>query len=159
MSEAALRALEPLIRAVVEPLGYDLHHLQLLSHRIPLTLQIALQRHDGSDISLDECAALSATVGDTLEHDASDVLPGAYVLEISSPGIGEELSSDRDFRSFRGFPVAVLHRDAKGAEQRSEGLLLERDDEVVQLNLRGRPKRINRADVISIRLITPASDN
>ena len=157
MSEAPISELEPLLQAVIEPLGFRLRGLQLQRHRLPLTLQVMVQKADGGDISLDECASLSAPLGDAL--DAADVLPGTYVLEISSPGIGEELSSDRDFRSFRGFPVAVLHRDTNGVEQRSEGLLLERDEHAVHLNKRGRPKRINRCDVISVNLITPSSDN
>ncbi|MEB3234898.1 MAG: ribosome assembly cofactor RimP [Cyanobacteriota bacterium] len=157
MSDTTTAALEQLAQAAAAQAGYAVQKVQLLSHRIPLTLQITVQRNDGGDISLDECAGLSAPLSEAI--DASELLPGAYVLEISSPGIGEELCSDRDFRSFRGFPVAVLHRDANGAEQRSEGLLLERDAEAVQLNLRGRPKRIKRSDVISVRLVTPKSDN
>lgn len=157
MTTPPLQQLEALARTAAQRAGYDVRSVQLLSHRIPLTLQITVQRSDGGDISLDECASLSTPLAEAI--DAGGLLTGAYVLEISSPGIGEDLCSDRDFRSFRGFPVAVLHRDAKGAEQRSEGLLLERDDEAVQLNMRGRPKRIKRADVISVRLITPPSDN
>ena len=157
MSNAAVEQLEQLARAAAEPIGYSVERVQLLSHRIPITLQVMVQRTDGGDISLDECAQLSAPLADAI--DAAGLLTDAYVLEISSPGIGEELCSDRDFRSFRGFPVAVLHRDAKGTEQRSEGLLLERDDQVVRLNMRGRPKRIQRSDVISVRLVTPQSDN
>jgi len=157
MTTPPLQQLEALARTAAQPAGYDVLSVQLLSHRIPITVQVTVQRSDGADISLDECASLSAPLAEAI--DAGGLLAGAYVLEISSPGIGEDLHSDRDFRSFRGFPVAVLHRDAKGAEQRSEGLLLERDDEAVQLNQRGRPKRIKRADVIRVRLITPPSDN
>lgn len=157
MTNPPLQQLEALARTAAQRAGYDVRSVQLLSHRIPLTLQITVQRSDGGDISLDECASLSAPLAEAI--DAGDLLTGAYVLEISSPGIGEDLHSDRDFRSFRGFPVAVLHRNPTGAEQRSEGLLLERDDEAVQLNMRGRPKRIKRTDVISVRLITPPSDN
>jgi len=157
MSQPVNAELEPLLRSVLAPLGFSLQGVQLQSHRIPLTLQVLVQRSDGADISLDECASLSAPLGDALE--AAEVVPGAYVLEISSPGIGEELHSDRDFRSFRGFPVAVMHRDPKGAEQRSEGLLLGRDDDAVQLNMRGRSKHIMRSTVISVSLITPKSDN
>ncbi|MFM1812616.1 MAG: hypothetical protein RLZZ336_1554 [Cyanobacteriota bacterium] len=152
-----LPELEQLAAAAATASGFRVVGLHLLSHRLPMTLQVMVQRADGSDVSLDDCAALSAPLGDAIE--ASGLLTGAYVLEISSPGIGEVLHSDRDFRSFRGFPVAVLHRDAKGVEQRSEGLLLERDEVAVHLNLRGRPKRINRCDVISVNLITPSSDN
>ena len=157
MSEGPVAAVEQLAGSIAAAHGCQVVSVQWLSHRLPVTLQISVQRSDGSDISLDECAGLSTPLSEAI--DAAGLLTGAYVLEISSPGIGEELCSDRDFRSFRGFPVAVLHTDAKGAEQRSEGLLLERDAEVVRLNMRGRTKRIQRSDVISVRLITPQSDN
>ena len=157
MSQPLLSELERVVGAAASAQGFVVEGLQLLSHRIPVTLQVRVQRADGSDINLDECAGLSGPLDAAL--DDSGLLPGAYVLEISSPGIGEELHSERDFRSFRGFPVAVLHHNAKDAEQRSEGLLLERDEDAVHLNIRGRPKRIARCDVIKVRLITPSQDN
>ena len=155
MAHPLIPQLEALAEGLLAGAGYELRGVQLHSHRIPLTLQVLVQKADGSDISLDECASLSAPLGDAIE--ASELLPGAYVLEISSPGIGEELHDDRDFRSFRGFPVAVLHRDARGSEARCEGLLLERNDAELQLNIRGRIKRIPREAVLQVRLAT-ASD-
>ena len=157
MSDGPIAAVEQLAGGIAAAHGCALVAVHWLSHRIPVTLQITVQRSDGSDISLDECAGLSAPLSEAI--DAAGLLTDAYVLEISSPGIGEELSSDRDFRSFRGFPVAVVYTDAKGAEQRSEGLLLERDDETIRLNRRGRVKSIPRSDVIGVYLVTPQSDN
>lgn len=157
MAHPLIPQLEALAEGLLAGAGYELRGVQLHSHRIPLTLQVLVQKADGSDISLDECASLSAPLGDAIE--ASELLPGAYVLEISSPGIGEELHDDRDFRSFRGFPVEVQFRDAKGAEIRREGLLLERDPEALHLNLRGRTLRIPRDDVIAVRLVTASGDS
>jgi ribosome maturation factor RimP len=148
--------LEALAVDVLQQAGFELRGVQLHTHRIPLTVQVMVQKSDGSDISLDECASLSAPLGDAIE--AAGLLPDAYVLEISSPGIGEVLHDDRDFRSFRGFPVEVLYRDPKGAEVRREGLLLERDAEAVHLNMRGRTKRIPRGDVIAVKLVTPSNE-
>ena len=156
MPHPLIPELEHLALSVLEPAGFVLRGVQLHSHRIPLTLQVMVQKADGSDISLDECAGLSTPMGEAIE--ASGLLPDAYVLEISSPGIGEELHEDRDFRSFRGFPVEVRYRDPKGAEVRREGLLLERDADSLHLNMRGRTKRIPRGDVIAVRLVTPTSD-
>lgn len=85
-----------------------------------MTVQILVQRTDGSDISLDECASLSAPLGEAM--DAAGLLADAYVLEVSSPGVSDELQDDRDFRSFRGFPIEVQFRDAKGETVCSEGL-------------------------------------
>ena len=79
------------------------------------------------------------------------------MLEISSPGIGEQLATDRDFQTFRGFPVEVTHRDLDDAEHRFDGLLLERDNESLQINIRGRIKRIPRNQVIGVRLTSPGA--
>jgi ribosome maturation factor RimP len=145
--------LERLVQAALAATDFEVRGVQLLTHRIPLTLQVMAQRRDGRDISLDECAGLSGALGEAIE--ATGLLgEAAYVLEVSSPGVSEELHDDRDFRSFRGFPVAVLHRDSQGREARCEGLLLERNDAELQLNIRGRIKRIPREAVLQVRLVT-----
>ena len=48
-------------------------------------------------------------------------------------------------------------RDKDGAEQRLEGLLLERDDAMLQINIRGRIKRLPRDSVIAVRLPSPGA--
>jgi ribosome maturation factor RimP len=146
--------LEQLCRKVALEAGLKVTEVLVLAHRIPMTVQVIVQRADGDDVNLDECAALSSPLGEALE--AADLLKAAYVLEVSSPGIGEELSSDRDFLSFRGFPVEVLRREPDGTEVTREGLLLGRDEQAVQLNVRGRTVHLARADLVRVRLVTPA---
>ena len=53
--------------------------------------------------------------------------------------------------------VEVHHRDKDDSEQRLEGLLLERDADTLQINIRGRIKRIPRDCVIDVRLTSPGS--
>ena len=135
--------------------GFALCGIQLLTHMSPMTLEVQIRHSSGADVSLDDCAGFSGVLGDALE--ASPLLTEAYVLEISSPGIGDQLSSDRDFETFRGFPVEVHYRDIDDSEQRLEGLLLERDADTLQINIRGRIKRIARDCVIGVRLTSPGS--
>ena len=127
----------------------------MLTHMSPMTLEVQIRHSTGTDVSLDDCAGFSGVLGDALE--TSTLLTEAYVLEISSPGIGETLSSERDFQTFRGFPVEVVHRDRDDTEQRLEGLLLERDEDTLQINIRGRIKRLPRDHVLSVRLTSPGS--
>jgi ribosome maturation factor RimP len=148
--------LETLARPVVQESHLTVQSVEVLAHRIPLTVVVRVQRADGTDVNLDECAAVSGPLGEALE--ASGLLTMAYVLEVSSPGIGEELLSDRDFVSFRGFPVELIRREASGAEVRRTGLLLGRDDQVVQLNERGRILRIPRDEVLRVRLTEAPPD-
>ena len=121
----------------------------------PMTLEVQIRHSSGADVSLDDCAGFSGVLGDALE--ASSLLTEAYVLEISSPGIGDQLIEDRDFQTFRGFPVEVTHRDKDNSEQRLDGLLLERSDDELQINIRGRIKRISRDRVIGVRLTSPSA--
>jgi ribosome maturation factor RimP len=149
--------LERLARATAAAASLEVRGVEVLAHRIPLTLRVLVQRADGTDVSLDECAAFSGPLGEAIE--AAALLESAYVLEISSPGIDEELRSDRDFTSFRGFPVEVLRDDgADGPQTRLAGLLLGRDDQVVLLNQRGRTVRIPRQSVRQVRLTAPGGD-
>lgn len=145
--------LEPIAHRAAEAAGLAVEAVHLLAHRIPLTVQVMVRCSDGSDVSLDACAALSAPLGEAIE--ASGLLEGAYVLEVSSPGIGEELTSDRDFVSFRGFPVAVDRRAADGRSSTSEGSLLGRDETAVRLNQRGRTVTVPRQEVERVRLVSP----
>ena len=53
--------------------------------------------------------------------------------------------------------MEVTHRDSNDAEHRLDGLLLERDEENLQINIRGRIKRIPRDQVIGVRLTSPSA--
>jgi ribosome maturation factor RimP len=148
--------LEALARSVVEAAGLELKGLHVHTHRIPMTVQVLVQKASASDVTLDECAALSGPLGEAVE--AAGLLDSAWTLEVSSPGIGDDLHSDRDFASFRGFPVVVIHRRAEGGEESREGLLLGRDEHAVLLNVRGRPVKLPRDNVITVRLISPKTE-
>jgi ribosome maturation factor RimP len=149
--------LDTLARQLAATAGLDVHGVQVLTHRIPMTVQVLVQRSDGTDVTLDECARFSGPLGEAIE--AAGLLdPHDWVLEVSSPGIGEVLRHDRDFSSFRGFPVEVLCERAEGGHDRREGLLLSRDAETVQLNVRGRTLRLPRDRVVQVRLISSSGD-
>ena len=153
MPHPLLPDLKKLASATAIEHGFDLVDLQVLAHMQPMTVQIQIKRSSGDDVTLDDCAGFSAPMGQALEN--ASALDGAYVLEISSPGIGDLLESDRDFQTFRRYPVDVTHRDSAGLEQKHSGTLLERTDDHVQISIHGRIKQISRSSVISVELANP----
>jgi ribosome maturation factor RimP len=152
----AIPELEHLARKLGAASQLDVVGVQVLTHRIPMTVLVQVRRGDGDDVSLDDCAAFSGPFGEAL--DQCGLIDGGYVLEISSPGLGDELQSDRDFRSFRSFPIEVMHVDSSGAEKRDQGLLLGRDEKAVLLNIRGRTLPIPRDQILQVRLITAGAE-
>lgn len=153
MPHPLLPDLEDLASATAVDHGFELADLQVLTHMQPMTVQIQIRRSNGDDVTLDDCAGFSAPMGEALENSA--VLSEAYVLEISSPGIGEQLQSDRDFQTFRRYPVDVIHRDTEGIQQRHSGTLLERTEDLIRISIHGRIKQISRDSVISVELTSP----
>ena len=93
--------------------------VQVLTHLQPMTLQIQIRRSNGADVSLDDCAGFSAPMGEAIE--GSSLLTEAYVLEISSPGIGDRLQSDRDFQTFRSYPWTLSTQTATVTSSVSQG--------------------------------------
>ena len=117
-----------------------------------MTMQVQIRHSDGADVSLDECASFSSPMSEAIE--TSKIINEAYVLEISSPGINDHLSSDRDFQTFRGFPVEVTYLKNQDSKINQTGLLHERSKDHVHLNIKGKISRIPRENVIDVRLTT-----
>jgi len=66
-------------------------------------LRFFLDREGG--VTLDELAPMSRYLGDVL--DVHDVVPSAYVLEVSSPGINRRLRQPQHFRRYIGKRVRI----------------------------------------------------
>ena len=61
-------------------------------------VRVFLDKEGG--VTLDDCAAMSDKLGTLI--DESGILPDAYVLEVSSPGIDRVLKNEKDFLRFKG---------------------------------------------------------
>lgn len=134
---------------VAESIGLDVVSVVFHTNHSPPVLRLDI-RNPHQDTSLDDCERMSRAFEATL--DASDVIPDAYVLEVSSPGISRSLSTDREFISFKGFDVVLtLSEPFKGSKSVS-GQLIRRDEEAVHLNQRGRAIAIPRAHVQTVQL-------
>ena len=75
-----------------------------------------------------------------------------FLLEVGSPGLSSVLTSDLDFRSFKGFPVTVTTTEPYKNKSSWEGTLIGRDAESVSINLKGRAQKIPLALVAEVSL-------
>lgn len=149
----------PLVPQVIElatpiasRLGLEIVEAVFQTNQSPPVLRIDVRNLQQEDTGLDDCTNLSNELTEVL--DASELIPNAYVLEVSSPGVSDMLSRDRDFVVFKGFPVEVQLSEPHKNKQVWKGSLVGRDEEKVSLNLKGRPVKIPRALVKSVQLST-----
>jgi len=135
--------------AVGQAIGLEIVGAVFHTNQSPPVLRVDI-RNPMQDTSLDDCERMSRALEPSL--DAADIIPDAYVLEISSPGISRHLSSDREFISFKGFTVLVSTSEPYEGKTEWRGQLIKRDDTVVYLNQKGRTIAIPRPLVSRVQL-------
>lgn len=141
---------------IAERLGLDVVDAVFQTNHSPPVLRIDVRNSHEEDTSLEDCEQMSQALESIL--DKSDLIPDAYVLEISSPGISSELSSERDFIVFKGFMVEVQLTEPHKNRRTWVGQLLKRDDEHVYLSRKGKPTKLPRALVETVHLSDQAPE-
>jgi len=119
-SRETQRILE-LIEPAVQPLGIEVVRI-LLTGSTHMTLQIMLDRIDGTNIHVDDCAKASRVISALL--DVEDPIPGSYDLEVSSPGIDRPLTRPKDFERYSGFEARIELSQPVNGRRRYRGRLL-----------------------------------
>jgi ribosome maturation factor RimP len=74
-------------------------------------LQIMAEDPATGQLIIDQCAALSRRISEVIDgrEEAGEVLvEGAYLLEVSSPGIDRPLTRERDFVNWAGYEARIV---------------------------------------------------
>ena len=101
-------------------------------------------------IKLDDCELLSDRIGALLEM--TDLLPGRYVLEVSSPGLDRVLKKEADFRKYLGRRVKVRLKTPEQGQRNFSGVLQAPEDGHVVLRSGETVVRLQLARVDEARL-------
>lgn len=124
-------------------LGVDVESVDVQKAGRRHVVRIVVDRDGGVDLDL--VAAVSQRASQLLdEPPLADVLPGPFVLEVTSPGVDRPLTEPRHWRRARNRLVHVTLADGSHVEGRITGV--PSDDEVVVTTERG-DVTVTRADV------------
>ena len=141
---------------IAQSLGLELVNVVFYTNQHPPVMRLDVRNPASADTSHEDCEAMSRALDVHLE--ANDPIPGAYVLEISSPGLSSNLSSDRDFEVFKGFSVVVILTEPFKGRTEWLGTLQKRDAEQVWLSQKGRPIKLPRELVQQVKLLDGEED-
>lgn len=121
-----------LAEPVIEELGYRLVRIKISGQEGSSTLQIMVDRPDRA-IMVDDCALISRRIAPLL--DANDPMPGAFHLEVSSPGIDRPLVRASDFLDWTGFEAKVEMKELIDQRRRFRGIIEGFEDGEVRLQV------------------------
>ncbi|MBR1600805.1 MAG: ribosome maturation factor RimP [Alphaproteobacteria bacterium] len=124
--------LQDLIEPVVIQAGYELVRVMSIG-QVNQTLQVMIDKLDGSDITVDDCAKVSHLLSDVL--DEKDPIADKYSLEVSSPGLDRPLTKIEHFKRYKGYEVKLETEDKVENRKRFRGKIIQVNDDSVVLTM------------------------
>lgn len=140
---------EELIMPLIEQHQFELVDVEYVKEGGNWYLRAYIDKPGG--ITVDDCELVSRALSDLL--DEHDFIEDAYILEVSSPGLGRPLKKDKDFARSIGEEVDVKTFRPIQHQKDFTGILKAYDKEKIVLELEGGEEmEFARADIALVRL-------
>ncbi|WP_066720571.1 ribosome maturation factor RimP [Clostridium sp. Marseille-P299] len=140
---------EQLIMPLIEKNNFELVDVEYVKEAGNWFLRAYIDKEGG--ITVDDCALISRALSELL--DQKDFIPDAYILEVSSPGLGRQLKKDKHFARSIGEKVEIKLYKAINKQKDFDGILKDFDEDKLVIELEnGKTVEITRADIAMVRL-------
>jgi len=126
-----LHRIEEIVAPTIVGMGYEL--VRVAMSRGGGTLQIMIEPADGRPMDVEACATLSRALSAVL--DVEDPMPGAYTLEVSSPGIDRPLTREKDYLRWTGHVARMETTEPIEGRRRFKGTLLGLENGTIRMKL------------------------
>ena len=128
---------KPIAARIANSYGLEIFDIQFRREAAGMVLRIQLDKPGPSasaedSVSVDECARISRELSTVL--DVEDVIPTAYTLEVSSPGLDRPLKHADDYRRFAGRRVKIVMREKVDGQGYFKGRLAGVDGHAVLID-------------------------
>ncbi len=139
---------ESLLAPILEAGSYDLWDVEFVKEGADWYLRIYVDKEGG--ITIDDCVEISHSIEAKL--DAEDFIKEAYILEVSSPGLGRQLKKDRDFEKSIGKDVEVKLFKAVDGVKEFEGTLTSYTKDSITITMDENEQTFSRKEIAIVRL-------
>jgi ribosome maturation factor RimP len=142
-------------------LGISLYDVEITGSGRDRTLRVLIDRARttpgdlASGVDLEDVTRATEALGPVLDTDpvVAAVLPGTYLLEVSSPGLERPLRTPAHFGSAVGTVVSLKARAADGGYPRNRALIVGADDDDIEIEVDGTRERVEYADIVQARTV------
>ncbi len=140
--------IEELVMPIIEENNFELVDVEYVKEGANWYLRVYADKEGG--ININDCVLISRALEEKL--DAEDFITDAYILEVSSPGLGRPLKKDKDFKRSLGEEVEIKLYKAEDKQKEFEGVLKAFTEDTVTIDVEGSDKVIDRKNIAMIRL-------
>ena len=124
---------EQLLYPIAEKYGVEIYDIEYVKEGKDWYLRAYIDKPEGVNIS--DCENVSRALSDVL--DVEDFIPDAYILEVSSPGLGRALRKDRHLEKSLGAEVEVKTYKPIDGQKEFAGILKAYDADTITIGADG----------------------
>ncbi len=114
--------MEAMAAPFIEQFGLELVEVEYVCECGQWYLRFYIDKNQPGGVTVEDCSDLSQELSKKL--DETDPIEEAYILEVSSPGLGRPLKTERDFQKYKNEIVEVHLYKAIDKQKMFEGKLL-----------------------------------
>lgn len=139
---------ETLLQPIAAARGVEIYDVEYVKEGSDWYLRAYIDKPEG--VTINDCENVSRALSDVL--DAEDYIADAYILEVSSPGLGRTLKKDRHLEKSLGKEIEVKTYKPIDKQKEFSGILKAYDAETITIEEEGAERVFQRSDVALIRL-------
>ena len=128
---------EAMAQPIIDQFGFELVDVEYVKEAGNWYLRFYIDKEGG--ITVDDCEAVSRIFSDKL--DELDFIEDAYIMEVSSPGLGRPLKKEKDYVRSMGKEVEIRTYRPINKEKEFYGILSAYDESSVTIPQRIRKSR------------------
>ena len=146
---------EQILLPVTEKIGVQIYDVEYVKEGTDWYLRAYIDKEGG--VTIDDCEKVSREVSEVMDQE--DFIEDAYILEVSSPGLGRTLKKDKHLEKSIGQKVEIKTYKPIEKQKEFSGVLEKFDSESITISLEetekqgdGKKMTFARGDVALIRL-------
>ncbi len=146
---------EQILLPITEKIGVQIYDVEYVKEGTDWYLRAYIDKEGG--VTIDDCEKVSREVSEVMDQE--DFIEDAYILEVSSPGLGRTLKKDKHLEKSIGQKVEIKTYKPIEKQKEFSGVLEKFDSESITISLEETEKQGNgkkmtfaRGDVALIRL-------
>ena len=139
---------EQLLVPIVEKYGVEIYDVEYVKEGSDWYLRAYIDKPEG--VNINDCENVSRALSDVL--DTEDYIEDAYILEVSSPGLGRTLKKDRHLEKSLGEEVEIRTYKPIDKQKEFSGILKAYDKDTVTIEEDSAERVFARTDIALIRL-------
>ncbi len=140
--------LAKLIEDIAKDLELELVDFDFFESGTRKILRVYIDKEEG--ITVEHCSRLSRDLGYAL--DLEDIIPDAYHLEVSSPGIDRPLTTQKDFLRTRERLVKIRLSESEDGTKKIVGKVIDALEDRVKLSVDGKDVEVEYDKMLSAKI-------